>query len=288
MSESLKTIRVRLVDHETRDRNGTQGAIYKNIVPSDFGNDLGAIQNERLRLRDEQNKKNYEYDKLRQNFIGTMTMTPKEVKFPDVKYDNNIKLHLDKDTGNTCLLVASSKAGKTTMMMKIYEKYYEDGINILFAQNPQIPEYKQKNLIRTDEYLPKIITIFKSVARENKNKFDFCCMFDDMLSLKADQNITDLFLSLRNSNISSIISLQYLNLMSKACRGNVNNVVAGSHNSDENILVLIKCYLISFMKKMGITDEANMLLYYRKLTEDHGFLIIHPATNEVTFCRLSI
>lgn len=277
-------VRVRLVDHETRDKMKNQGVIY-TLLPHELFSTPEAIQAETERLRKIQRERNELYNHAARN---NLVVAPRETVFPDVVYNDEINLILDPGTGNTILLVASSKAGKTTVMMNIYEKYFVDYVSVLFAHNPQLAEYRAKNLIVSNEYLPKLIDVMRSVARENKNKFDWLCMFDDMLSLKADTNITDLFLSLRNSNISSIISLQYINLMSKACRGNVNNILAGAHNSDENILVLIKCYLMSWMRKMGVNHDSDMVLYYRKLTANHGFLLIHPSTGDVRFIRLKM
>ena len=186
------------------------------------------------------------------------------------------------------MLVGSSKSGKTTVQMSLYNKYFVDYVSIIFAQNAQLPQYKAKNLIRSDEYLPKTIEISRMINKVSKNKFDFLFMMDDMIHLKGEKNISDLFLSLRNSNISSIISLQYLNLMNKACRGSVNTIYAGACNSDENILVLIKCYLISYFKRLNIVAESDCINYYRQLTSNHGFICINPSRSEVSFLRLTI
>ncbi len=291
--EKLKNMRIRLVDHETRDRLGTQGVIYMSLLASNY-NSIEEMNNAKKMLMDDQRMRNQTYDSIHKpikNVVSTLKAI-KELKpaviFPEVEYRNEPFLHLDENTGNTVMLVGSSKSGKTTVQMALYNKYFTDYISILFAQNSQLPQYKAKNLIRTDEFLPRIIEISRMINKVGKNKFDFLFMFDDMVHIKSERNVADLFLSLRNSNISSIISLQYLNLMSKACRGSVNTIYAGSCNSDENILVLIKCYLLSYFKKLNIINEADMINYYRKLTSNHGFICINPARSEVSFLRVQI
>ncbi len=284
--KKLERTPVRLIDHELRHQLNSQGIVMKYIDHSLFPTEESRIE-EKARLQNIQREKNLNYKIMSRGYVVTGTI-PKERAYPDVVYSDEVNLELDAGTGNTLLLVASSKAGKTTMMMEIYRKYYEDSLSIMFAHNSQLGNYKEKNLVVADEYLPRLVDVMRRVAKINKNKFDFLCMFDDMLKVKDDSNVTDLFLSLRNSNISSIISLQYINLMSKACRGNVNNILAGAHNSDENILVLIKCYLMSWMKKMGVTGEADMVLFYRRLTMNHGFILIHPSSGDVRFVRLKI
>ncbi len=296
--DKVKTIYVRMCDHELRDKMHSQGMRVVKLPAEEFATTTEQLATKR-KLLDENRMKNKAYDAVMKplarvnNALGLeetkpkVYTQPKIVVFPDVNYADTVELRLDPNTGNTVALIASSKAGKTQLMMHIYQKYFTDYISVLFAQNAQLPQYKQKNLIRTDEYLPKIIDICRRINKVGKNKFDFLFMFDDMVKLgKGHQDVTDLFLSLRNSNISSIISLQYLNLMAKSIRGNVNNILAGAHNSDENCLVLIKCYLSSWMKKMGVINEQDQILYYRQITSNHGFILINPTHNEVSFVRL--
>jgi hypothetical protein len=203
------------------------------------------------------------------------------------KYTQQCNLTLDPGTGNTVLLVASSKAGKTTLQMYLYKKYFRKTIAVMFAHSTQLKIYRDKGLIVTDHFEPDIVELMRRLNKISKNKFEFTCLFDDQLNVKND-TIQDLFLSLRNSNISSLISLQYVNLLSKACRGNVNTVLGGAMNSDENIIVFIKCYLLSWMHKQGLRSDPAMIDYYRRLTADHGFVNIRPAHDEVTFCRLKL
>ena len=285
-------MRVSMCDHETRDRMKNQGRIYHSLLAKNYTS-LADMNVAKANLMAEQRMKNEAYDAKVQpmaalannKYIQEIRAKP-GIVFPEIEYANEVNLRMDANTGNTLLLCASSKAGKTVQMMHIYNKYYTDNVSVLFAQNAQLPQYKAKNLVRSDEYLPKIIDVSRSINKTANNKFDFLFMFDDMVHLKGEKNLTDLFLSLRNSNISSVISLQYLNLLNKSCRGNVNNILAGSQNSDENILVFVKCYLTSWMKKMGITNEADMCNYYRKITQNHGFILINPSHNEVSFVRL--
>lgn len=306
----LANIRVRLIDHQTRREKGTQGVHYVLLKGKDF-NSLEDMLAEKKALMDRQKAINDKYDSenglgayrkvntqtVSTPFVGSSQMANEQprtwgepTRGPDIKpdYMSSPDIKLDVGTGNTILLVASSKAGKTTLQMKLYEKYFMDYITVMFAQNSQLPEYKMKNLLLSDEFLPKLIDVMRKVNKASKNKFDFCCMFDDMLSLKSDKSITDLFLSLRNSKISSVLSLQYLNLLSKACRGNVNWIFAGFTNSDENTLVFIRCYLGSWFKSRGVSDERDMIKIYRDLTSNHGFFVIKPADGiyGIRFLRL--
>lgn len=305
---------VRLTDLERKDNEPNYKYHIDWILLDKFPKGSKEHDEERERMHKAQREKNEEWKKKKRfAAVATENMADpiyKEVNsklasnntfivngVPDVgpaqlpplpKYDTTCTLKLDKDTGNTVLLVASSKAGKTTLQMHLYEKYFKKSIAIMFAHSTQLKIYKQKNLIVTDKFEPDIIEIMRKLNKASNNKFDFTCLFDDMLQLKSNVVVQDLFLSLRNSNISSLISLQYVNLLNKACRGNVNTVLGGSMNSDENILVFIKCYLQSFMRSKGLRNDGDMLRYYRELTKNHGFINIHPSSGEISFCRLKL
>lgn len=296
MSANTKdSIRVQLTDHERRDLEpGYKFHIVwasREKFPTKESQD-----GERLRLRAAQKAKNDQYakrklyDKLSVDVKPKEAITTLDAKPSLPKYESTCTLKLDEGTGNTVLLVASSKAGKTTLQMDLYAKYFKKSIAIMFAHNVQLKIYKEgaaKKLIVTDQFEPDIVEIMRKLNKYSDNKFAFTCLFDDQLKVRNDV-IQDLFLSLRNSNISSLISLQYVNLMSKACRGNVNTVLGGSMNSDENILVFVKCYLQTYMHSLGLKSEPAMIAWYRELTLNHGFVNIHPASGSITFCRLRL
>lgn len=280
---------VRLVDSERKDKEPKYTCHYAWINQVEFPTKED-IELERNRIHREQLEKNLAYEKSKRGSPSPTAIPAVETTpvIPKPKYDSSCKLKLDPNTGNTVLIVASSKAGKTTLQMDIYKNYFKKSITVMFAHSTQLKIYKAANLIVTDKFEPHIIELMRQLNKMSKNKFDFTCMFDDILMVKNSETIQDLFLSLRNSNISSVISLQYVNLMSKACRGNVNTILGGAMNSDENIMVFIKCYLSSYMRGIGLRNDSDMIKYYRDATKDHGFFNIHPASESVSFCRLKL
>lgn len=204
------------------------------------------------------------------------------------------KLKLDPGTGNTTFLMGSSKQGKSTAMMHIYDEYYADEnfISILWTNSPQIPLYKKPKLLRSNTWGKKSETIIKSMRHINqktKNKYKFLNMMDDLIEIKGSTLINDLVLTYRNSNISSIISLQYSNLFSKSSRANANNVVLFGFNTDEAIEVVIRSFLNGYLSgKLGIKSIPDQINWYKKMTSDHKFIYVKPAGNHVSFHKLNI
>ena len=222
--------------------------------------------------------------------VETIRLPPEEV--PGMVVKRSITLNLDPGTGNSTVLLGSSKAGKSSTMMYLYRKHYggADTIATLFASNPQIPLYKPKDketrrLITVTGYDPRLILLARAINRGTCNRYSFMFMLDDIIDQRQDKVLAELILTLRNSRVSSMVCLQYGNLLAKMSRSNVNNVLLFRFNNDEAIEVAIAHYLKSHFRKLGIPPDG-MVAFYKRATEDHGFIYLHPSTDAISFHRL--
>lgn len=201
-------------------------------------------------------------------------------------------LRLDGNTGNTTFILGSSKMGKSTAIMHIYDKYYSEKqfVSILWTANPQIALYKgHKKLIVAGKWnadSEKVIRDEKRIQTKTKNTYKFLNMFDDVINVRNNTLLDNLILTYRNSKMSSIISLQYSNLMSKCSRANCNNILAFGFNTDESIEVVIKTFLTGYLKSIGVPKLPDQINWYKAVTSDHGFIYIKPADGIVSFHRL--
>lgn len=201
---------------------------------------------------------------------------------------SEINLKLDAGTGNSTVLLGSSKAGKTTLMMQLFSKYYsgKDFISVLFAENAQIDLYKgKKRLVQANCYEPGLIKMAHFIQKQTNNAYKFCFMLDDIVDKRDDKTLKKLVLSLRNSDISSIVSLQYTNLLAKNSRANVNNIILFRFNNQEAIDLAINQFLKAHFRRLGVAPD-DMVDFYKSMTADHGFIYLHPASDSISFHRL--
>lgn len=204
------------------------------------------------------------------------------------------KLLLDQNTGNTTFIMGSSKMGKSTALMEIYDTYYsgKEFISILWTANPQIKLYKgHKNLLKSgvwNKQSEEVIEAEKKIQTKTKNRYKFCNMFDDVINVRNNTLIDNLLLTYRNSDMSSIISLQYSNLMSKCSRSNCNNILCFGFNTDEAIIVVIKTFLSGYLRTQGINILEDQINWYKEVTKDHSFIYIKPADGIVSFHRFTV
>ena len=189
---------------------------------------------------------------------------------------------IDKNTGTSTVILGASKRGKSTIMMYLYRKYYQqnkDFISTLFSGNYHIEAYKKsKNLLIGDGFndrSEKYVQMQKYINSKTKNKYDFLNLFDDVLDLKYKTIINKLILTFRNSNISTIMCLQYTYLLSKMNRANVNNIIIFGSNTEESKRDLIELYLKQHLINLGYKTYQDRLNFFDYVTKDYGFFYMN-------------
>lgn len=219
----------------------------------------------------------------------------------DTKTLKNV-FQLDKNTGNTILLLGASKSGKSTFIMALFDSLFgksQDSckggyIPVLFSANKHAAIYKDnrlKGVMKCDKFNKDGILLVNQCQKINKtcdNQFNFLFMFDDIVDMSSKTIIKKLILTYRNSNISSVISLQYPKLIQPSERGNINNVLFFSFNYYEIIESVIKLFLLHEFRKMGFTKMNDMVNKYKELTADYHFLYFNPKKNEFKRFKLRI
>lgn len=138
------------------------------------------------------------------------------------------------DTGATYAMIGKSKSGKTTFLVHNLNLLKEDELNqynaiVYFTKSPNanpladLDPRIRKRFIMVGRFCPKVLMAMKRINDETDLMFKFLVIFDDILQLRG-QLLTECILTLRNSNISTALSIQYEKLMSPAQRASVHNV----------------------------------------------------------------
>ena len=165
------------------------------------------------------------------------------------------------------------------------EKYFEKHITILMSNSIHAPIYKEiEDCIKSPIYSPRIIKEGYEINRKTNNHYPFLFVLDDVVDKKNDKELLKLLTIYRNSGLSTIISVQSPILLNTASRGNVNFVMLGKMNSDENIEKVVRMYLMSFLK--GRVEEK--IREYKALTEDHHWFLVNNLTGEVFRTKIEI
>jgi hypothetical protein len=212
-------------------------------------------------------------------------------------------LKLDSGTGNSIVLIASSKRGKSTIMKKIYDTHYaknEKLITILISPtcHNQIFSTFPKKVIRINKFnkqVSKLIGDLALIQNKSENAYEFLFLIDDCINMRG-KIIENMLCVLRNFNFSSCTCIQHYAFLSPASRGSINNLCVAGANQDSNIETLIKHCLQSEMQNMFEDDNQKkipmrkLINIYREITDandGHTFIRYIPQERDMQFFSLT-
>ena len=199
-----------------------------------------------------------------------------------------LKLAPKEEGGTSTIIFGSSKSGKTFQLMDILNKYYDNNKFIVFLFADSVfnsPAYKNlpKSVIKLDHFDEDLITNVQYIQKQTNNKYRFLFVMDDIILEKNNSMVLRLILTMRNCDISTIMLLQSITLLSKNGRFNINNAIFRKNNSNQAVEETIRYFIgghgcFYALKKME--DKINL---YREITKDYGFIYLDALNDELTF-----
>lgn len=172
-----------------------------------------------------------------------MESTCNDIKNHAVYFKKNTSFFEPEKTGVTYAIIGKSFSGKTYFIIQELNKLSKNDLMkynaiILFTESTSAEPLKmisndlKKKLIVLDRLCPKILYAIKKINNDTNNLFKFLIIFDDILDLRG-KLLTKTILTLRNSNISTIISIQYEKLVSPAQRLSFHNIILFNLRSEQ-------------------------------------------------------
>jgi hypothetical protein len=199
------------------------------------------------------------------------------------------ELELPEGGGASFALIGSTRSGKSTLMLYLYEKLFKKHITFLMTYSKQADIYKplKKNAIVANNYFKELIDVPMKINRETSNHYKFCLIFDDLsLAGRSDKEMTKLLTIGRNSNMSAIISGQRLEMLNPTGRTNVNYICCMKLNTDTAIKDVVETYLRSYFPP-GLSIP-EMVRAYKEATSDYSFFLVNTLMDEVSICKIKI
>jgi hypothetical protein len=204
-----------------------------------------------------------------------------------LKY-SDFNLKITPKTGTSITLFGASKSFKTTLLKRILEQYYsKDCIILLCAENVHAEIYDDipKNIIKLDHYAPALIQSMYMINKKLNNKYRFVVILDDIIDKKSDHYLEKLYLTLRNSRISIITSLQNIQLLKSTARGNSNIVIFRKFNQAKAVEnYAMDEYLKNFppFKDLKKNDKIALYMY---ITNKHDYFVLDVLNNSLILCQ---
>ena len=217
----------------------------------------------------------------------TVDMSLVHAKIPDAEFE--LLLPDAKTTGGcSALMVGSTRCGKTTCLKHILNTYFKGHLGAIFSESARAPAYQDMNyplLPLSPAYIPELVKASYLINKDAGNYYDFLYVLDDCPLVKNDKQLLKMLTIYRNSNISSIVAVQSPTLLNPTCRSNFNFVLLFKQNTTGQIEAVIKSFLRGYFPE-GWNYEQKIEAY-RKLTEDHHFVLIDNLNGTIQRCKLT-
>jgi len=191
--------------------------------------------------------------------------------------------------GCSILMLGSGRAGKTTALKYILDKYFSKHCGVIFSQSAKAEAYKHMKyplMPLSCVFIPQLMNDAYHINKETKNEYPFMFVLDDCPLAKNDKELLKLLTIYRNSGISGVVCVQSPTLLNPTCRSNFTFMMLFKQNSSEQIEQTIKGFLRGYFPK-GMTYE-DKIEWYKKATEDHHFILIDNWNGTIQRCKIDL
>ena len=211
-------------------------------------------------------------------------MDPRTPAIPFRKLES---IDLPSNGGCSFGLIGSTRSGKSTAMLWLWEKYFSKHVTILTTGSAQADIYgplKNRAAI-SPEFYPELIKESMVLNQKTKNHYPILHILDDMLDGKNTKALSKLLTIGRNSALSTIICAQELTILNAIGRTNLNYILCFRLNSDMAIEKVVRNWLRHILPGKTIEDKCHA---YKLLTANHHFICVDTLMDEVFHCKLDL
>lgn len=238
-------------------------------------------------------RKRTELVKKKQNLERSSGENGSWIPLAQVILEGKNEMQNDKSkNGVTYAVIGSSGCGKSTMIRKVLlEEVYNDKKYMvqIFTESAKSDAFKElgKDVIVDSKGLDvDNINFCYHMNEEYDKDYNFVIILDDVIKIKFIDLVERMFLIMRNTNITSVVSLQYPYLIPKSIRTSVYFTFLFHMNNDEAVEAVVRGWLSSYIPGKNIREKMK---YYLSWTlgpdkEGHQFFVRDNLNHKVYQC----
>ena len=175
--------------------------------------------------------------------------------------------------GTTALLLGGSMTAKSSLIVRSIKnliRMFPDRFDSIVVMTGSVNAEPLKGLpeevILLPVYVPEMFNILKRINQATNNRYGFLVILDDCLSTRGRQ-ATEAINILRNSGISTVISVQSPTFINPSMRTSFHNVYITGSRTSEARKKMGEMFLDPYLHDKGIRSRDAKENWIRKNTE---------------------
>jgi ABC-type dipeptide/oligopeptide/nickel transport system ATPase component len=188
-------------------------------------------------------------------------------------------LDLSREGGQTLAIFGSSYSGKSTLLVFFLQnivkaKAFDVIILMTESLNAGPLDNLPKEVIKCLGYHPNIVQLAYKINLKTNNRYKFLFVLDDCVNLRSNKTLEKQILLYRNSNISTILSTQYIKTLTPpGTRGSLHTILVTGGKTPESREAAYKIFLRSYLKGYNLHGADEWIVKNTQLTPTGGTYI---------------
>jgi hypothetical protein len=186
-----------------------------------------------------------------------------------------------KQNGVTYAFLGSSGCGKSTLLREVFIDQLYNGpladkeyIIMLMTKSPwadPLQGMPKKILVDGNGIDGDAINLLYQMNVSYNKRYNFVVLVDDVIHVRHNQMLENMFLTMRNTNITSLVSIQYAKLLPPSIRTSVYFSFCMKQNNRDAIEVIVRGWVGAYLPGKRIQEKMD---YYQEWTEHHQFFLL--------------
>ena len=194
----------------------------------------------------------------------------------------------EKKNGVTFAMMGSSGCGKSTVIKDVFidkvfgkeatksrgERQFIIQIMTQSAKSDAFKKLKKDVLVDAKGLDEDNINFCYHMNENYDKKYNFMFILDDVLDIRHKDLLQRMFLTMRNTNISSMVSLQYPKLIPPSIRTSVYFALFFMFNNDEAIEIAVRGWLARYFPGKTIKEKIGYYHEWVSGADGHNFFLV--------------
>lgn len=185
-------------------------------------------------------------------------------------------LDIERPGGQTLALFGASYSGKTTLLVYFLNnlaraKVFDVIIVMTQSVNAGPLAKLNETIIKCLGYHADIVKLMYQINFKTKNRYKFLIVLDDCVGLRNNKTLENQILVYRNSNISTILSTQYIKTLTPpGTRGSLHTILITGGKTPETREQTYRTFLRSYLKGYTLEGADEWIVENTELNKTGG------------------